>query len=125
MKLSVEENEMLERLEQQQKQLRDQYNSLENEFHEEDFNKIIKADVDYSPREGESLISYVSRLLVFVQFADKKNIKTHINGPKGAWYTHRNPQGCYSCEDVNLRHVMLSVIGYYAKKYPDATFSTT
>ncbi len=116
------EKQMLEKLEIQQKGFRDQYNSTDNPFEEADYEKVLNADLDYAPKKGETFESYYVRLLVYVKMGAKKNIKTHINGPKGAWYTHRNPQGCYSCEDMNLISCMCNVIGLMSNRYPEGHF---
>ncbi len=116
------EKQMLEKLEIQQKGLRDQYNSTDNPFEEADYEKVLNADLEFAPKKGESYDSYYNKLIVYTKMQAKKNIKTHINGPKGAWYTHRNPQGCFACEDMNLMSVMCNIIGLIALKYPKGKF---
>ncbi len=116
------EQKMLRDIELRQKGLRDQYNSSNNEFCEDDYQRVLKADLNYSPSKNELYVSYFEKLQIYVKLCTKKNIKTHILSPKGAWYTHRNPQGCFACEDLNLMSVMLNVIGMMASKSPQGTF---
>lgn len=100
----------------------DQYNSLRNPYQEDDFNReITESDTDWLPQKKETIQSYHSRLTIYAKLNLKHNVQSHINGPKGAWWTHRNPSGCFMCNDTNLISVMLNVIGNLAKKYPKGT----
>ncbi len=112
----------IRKIDLQRKGLRDQYNSLDNPYQEEDYEKIIKADLEFTPKSGQSWNSYCENIIIYSSMNAKKNIKTHINGPKGAWYTHRNPQGCFCCEDTNLIAVLVSTIRLMAKQYPEQKF---
>ncbi len=87
-----------------------------------DYSSIVNAQVVCSPESGESLGHYHDRLSVYCRIASEKSRLTHIDGPRKAWYTHRNPMGCFMCEDMNLIHVQLRVIGLLAIKYPDFVF---
>ncbi len=102
--------------------IHDQYNSLENIIQKEDYRKILHADLEYTPKEGETYESYSARAKIYANFNAKKNIKSHISGPKGAWYTHRNPAGCFCCEDMNLISVLIQTLRLIAIKYPKAVF---
>ncbi len=97
----------------------DQYNSLENNIQEEDVRKILKADLEYTPKEGETWLSYYTRAKIYADFNAKKNIKAHISGPKGAWWTHRNPSGCFCCEDMNLISVLIQTLQLQSKAHPE------
>ncbi len=112
----------IRKIELQRKGMRDQYNTLDNPYDENDIEKIIHADLEYAPKPKQTLQSYAQNLRIYYKLAAKKNIQTHINGPKGAWYTHRNPSGCFACEDMNLLSVMLQTLEYLASKNPDLTF---
>lgn len=122
----VEENEYykkeMEKLERRSQSLTDQYNSLDNHYEEQDFNRILNANLDYAPKSHQTWMSYYESARIFAGMNAKKNIKTHINGPKGAWYTHRNPMGCFACEDTNLINVLLAVIGIMSHKMPLESF---
>ncbi len=112
----------IEKLSRQRNGLRDQYNTLDNPYDEHDIEKIIRADLEYAPKSKQTWKSYCENLRIYYKLACKKNIQTHVNGPKGAWYTHRNPSGCFACEDMNLLSVMLQTIELMASKHPDTTF---
>jgi len=112
----------IRKIELQRKGLRDQYNTLDNPYDSNDIEKVIHADLEYAPKPKQDIKSYSENLRIYYKLQCKKNIQTHINGPKGAWYTHRNPSGCFACEDMNLMSVMLQVIELMASKHPEYTF---
>jgi len=115
-------NKTMEQLERQQKGLRDQYNTEDNKFEEEDYSRVLRADLEFAPKSNENISSYAKKVIIYAQLQAKKNIQTHINGPKGAWYTHRNPAGCFACEDTNLIAILTDVLQLLALKHPDDTF---
>ncbi len=101
----------------------DQYNSLDNPYQESDYNKtILETDTEWLPKKGETYQSYVARATIYAKLASKHNIQSHINGPKGAWWTHRNPSGCFMCEDTNLISCLINILQIISKKYPKGTF---
>ncbi len=110
----------LRKINLQRNGLRDQYNTLDNPYDLHDTEKVTRADLEYTPNEGETFSSYYARAKIYVKMCEKKNIQTHINGPKGAWYTHRNPSGCFACEDLNLLNTLLRTLELIAEKYPEA-----
>ncbi len=114
------DNDYLERQERQQKQMRDQYNETEKYDAMEDYQRIIQqSNLDYAIRKSETLENYLARLQIHVDFNAKKNIKTHIQAPKGCWYTHKSPLGCFMCDDMNMIHYMLNLLKTLAKYQPD------
>ncbi len=113
----------IRKISNQRKGLRDQYNTLDNAYDETQIEKIIYKDLDYAPSPKQTWISYAETLNIYKKLCEKHNIQAHINSPKGAWYTHRNPaQTCWMCDDLNLLNVMYDTILYMAKKHPDTTF---
>lgn len=117
----------MEKLEKEQaklrnQQIRDQYNALNNDYSPDDYEKILHADLNFTPKKGESYISYATKAEVYRDTNAKRNIQTHINGPKGAWYTHRNPAGCFACEDTNLIHILVQTLMLIAQRHPEDTF---
>ncbi len=110
----------IRKIEIQRKNIRDQYNTLDNPYDLHDIEKVTNCDLEFAPNQGETLLSYYERAKIYVKLQEKKNIQTHINGPKGAWYTHRNPAGCFACEDLNLLNILLRTIQLIAEKYPDS-----
>ncbi len=114
------DNDYLARQERQQKYLRDQYNESEKYDAMEDYQRIIQqSNLDYAIRKQENLENYIERLQIHVDFNAKKNIKTHIQAPKGCWYTHKSPLGCFMCDDMNMIHYMLNLLKTMSKYQPD------
>ena len=93
----------INKIDRQRKGLRDQYNTLEKPYDENDIEAVVKCSLAFTPSKGQTLSSYLEALKIYYKICCEKNIKTHINGTKGAWYTHRNPMGCFACEDMNLK----------------------
>ncbi len=115
----------MEKLERQQRELRDRYSTEQLSLNEAEFKQVINATstLDYAIRKGETLEQYVTRLEIYVKLAHKKNWKVHVLiGSKGKpWYQHSNSNGCFMCEDTNLIHYMLNIIRYTADKQPSMT----
>ncbi len=117
-----QEAKLLRQINEDRHGLRDQYNSLDNKIQKEDYEQVLRADLEYTPKEGETIQSYAARAKIYQQFNAKKNIQAHIAGPKGAWWTHRNPSGCFCCEDMNLLSVLSKTLSLIGHKYPGLTF---
>ncbi len=113
----------LNKLERQRKDLRDNYNTLEPPYDGDEYEKNPKiSHHPFSPKNGQTLHDYYIQLTVNDKIVHDKNYKAHINGPKGHWYMHVNPMGCWGCEEAELSGVQLNVIAVLAHKYPDFTF---
>ncbi len=114
-----EEQAYLERLERAQKGLRDQYNTTENvsalAYAEQ---KLLSCSADYAIHDQETLEQYIYKLKAHITIGFTKNTNCHIKPAKGAWYTHRDPRGCFMCEDQNLIHYMFQIISILAEKHP-------
>ncbi len=108
-------------LEMQEKDLTSQYTD-EERLDSNDFRYIINANMRCAPEKGEKWSHYADRLQIYSKIASDKNRLTHIDGPRKAWYTHRNPMGCFMCEDTNLIAVMRRVIGLMSIQYPEEIF---
>ncbi len=112
----------LARVETIKKGLHDQYNSLDNPIDKYDVDKLIRNDHQYSPTCGQTWESYLGDLKIYAKFCYETNVRTHVNGPKGAWYTHRNPMGCFACEDLNLIYSIINAMEIMVKQYPKTLF---
>lgn len=120
----------MEKLEKQQRELReiqeagrwDKYNTTDKMVDENDYKKVLNADLEFTPNKGETWESWFAKAEVYAKMGAKKNIKAHINGPKGAWWTHRNPQGCFPCEDTTLITTLINVMGIMVQQYPKNIF---
>ncbi len=115
-------DEEMRRLELQQKGLNDQYNTRDNPLDVKKAERVINSNLKYAPQLHQSWEQYVKELETHVKYANDKNTLAHINGTRGAWYTHRSPLGCFMCEDIALRSVMLQVLQCMAKQYPNNSF---
>lgn len=126
----MEENDFykseMQRIEREQRNLSDQYNSEQKEFDANEYVRRLRAgrNLEYGISIGEKLENYYVRLQCNVDLAAKKNIQAHVhNNGRGAWFTHKDKfgVGCFMCEDMNMVHYLMSFIGYYAHKYPKDT----
>ncbi len=113
---------LLRQIEVDKMGLGDQYNSMENPIDKADYEQVLRADLEYTPNKGETIQSYAARVRIYQSFNAKKNIQAHISGPKGAWWTHRNPSGCFCCEDMNLLSVLAKTLSLIGEKHPTITF---
>ncbi len=114
-------NKEMEKLERQQKELRDNYNTLDAPYNLDDYEAILKADLDFTPKKGQTWKSYAEQIAIYVKINAKKSIKIHITNPKRPWYTHRSGN-CFMCEDMNLIKVFHDTINLMAKTSPDNRF---
>ncbi len=112
----------LRKIELTRQGMNDQYNTLDNQPHLSEIENKPYLPHKYAPKEGQTWTSYVEQLAIFIKYAEEKNIATHINGVRRAWYTHRSSPSCFMCEDTDLHHVMLNAIRMMAKQYPKAIF---
>ncbi len=113
----------LRKIELTRKGMLDKYNSVEAGVDLSDVEKVLNTSLKFAPQKGDLWAKYVADLCMHVDYADDKNTKVHIeNNGRLSWWTHRSPSGCFMCEDVALRHVMLQVLQLMAKKYPKNTF---
>ncbi len=119
------EEKMLRQIKLQSHGLTDQYNSMDNIIDENDYENVVKSTLGFTPNDTDSYMGYYEKLKIYVKLCSQRNIKTHIAGPKGAWYTHRNPQGCFACDDLNLMSIMCDIIGLMASRSPDTLFKTS
>ncbi len=99
----------------------DRHSTLDPPIDRDNIIREIKYDNDYYPKKDEPWESYIKTLAVHVKMSAKKNIKCHITGVK-QWYTHRNPAGCFMCEDMNLYYTMLDIMEKMAKAHPKDVF---
>ncbi len=122
----MEENNWLKkelrRIEQVRTQANDQYNTTDKPLDKNDIDRDVYLPHKFSAKQGQTWESYIQQLEIYVKFANEKNISTHINGPRNAWYTHRSSSSCFMCEDIDLRQVMLNAMKLMAKQHPSNVF---
>ncbi len=120
--MSEEYLRQMRELERQEKGFTSQYDNNEKLLDPNDFKTVVNADLDESPKTGQTWAQYSDLLRVHIKIHQKKNFKTHVDGPRKAWYTHRSPMGCFMCEDINLIALLGRVIGLMAIQHPDNRF---
>jgi len=114
----------IRKLELQRSNLKDQYNTLdENADLGNTKNYIPTPSLVYAPVLGDTLETWVPKLKIYRKINYEKNTKSHITPPKGAWYTHRSPLGCFMCEDQQMINVMLEILGILSKRHPKETLT--
>ncbi len=111
----------MRKLELQEKDLQSQYTD-EEKLDPYNYKSVTNTSLDYAPKKEEKWSQYIVRLCTYAEISAEKNRKTHIDGPRKAWYTHRNPMGCFMCEDTNLISMMLRVLKLITNQYPDNRF---
>ncbi len=111
----------------QQKQLRDNYNQETEEFDEYKYSRILRnsRNQEYSWNSGETAEQFYIKFKIHVDVATEKNIRLHMKGPKGPWYSHRRPDGCFMCKDVEIIGYCMDIIKYFVTKYPKDTIDIT
>ncbi len=112
----------MERLERQQNNLRDQWNTESKNQDENEYKRIINSNntLNYAIRKAETLEKYLIRIEDHVAIANKTNWKVHvIIGSKGKpWYTHKNPNGCFMCDDTNMLNYFINLFKAIAVQHP-------
>ncbi len=120
--MSKEYLEELRKLELQEKQLRDRYNTEEESLDPHDFKRIVNADIKLAPQTGEKLKHYIEKLKIYQEISHKKNWDTHVDNPYKTWRTHKIPLGCFMCEDQQFIRVILQVLEVLSSRYPKDKF---
>ncbi len=119
--MSEEYLRQMRKLERQEKDLTSQYTDLEK-IDSNDYKSVINSNISYAPHKGETWENFALRIEIFADLNAETSRKTHIDGPRKAWYTHRNPMGCFICSDMNLISLMKRVIKEMSNQYPQNRF---
>jgi len=112
----------MEKLEKIQKGLVDRHNSEPLAVDINDYQKIINAKTKLAPIMGENWIKYVDRIKIYQEIARDLNWNTHVDNPYKTWHTHKNPAGCFMCNDTAMISVLVKVLECMASIYPDDKF---
>ncbi len=119
----------MEKLEQQQVQLRkqqedntrDRINTITQPSDRHDYMRIVNADIQIAPKTGEKLKDYIKKIKIFQDIAYRKNWETHVDNGRKTWYTHKRPQ-CFMCEDQQFISVMVQSLQVISKQNPTLRF---
>ncbi len=103
----------------------DNYNTIQKV--DEDINeyqRILNANIRIAPKEGQLWSEYLTELSIHVETAKENNWNTHyVKGSHGhPWFTHKNPIGCFMCNDIEMISVMLKVMKLMLFQYPKTRF---
>lgn len=112
----------MEKLEKLQKELHDRYNSEPLSVDKNDYQKIVNAKIKIAPIGGENWIQYIERIKIYQKIAFDKNWSTHVDNPYKVWHTHKNPMGCFMCEDTAFISVLIQVLECMAENHPKDKF---
>ncbi len=96
----------------------DQYNTLNPLDITQYKRQVQQSTLKYAARDGETLKQFTAKLELYMNLGLEKNERIHIDPPKGAWYQHRNPAGCFCCEDQNMIHYIFNILQILAHQYP-------
>ncbi len=113
----------MEKLEKLQKDLHDRYNSEPLSVDKNDYQKIVNAKIKIAPIGGELWLQYIERVKIYAKIAFDKNWTTHVDNPYKVWHTHKNPMGCFMCEDTAFITVLIQVLECMAEKHSKDKFS--
>lgn len=116
----------MEKLEKQQRIMRNQYETENAEFNDYEYVRKLRTsrNLSYGITHNETISQWYPRMKAETDMGLKKNARTHVwNNGKGCWFTHEDKfgVGCFMCEDCNRQSYMMSVIEYFVNKYPNET----
>ncbi len=107
-KIEKQQQELRER---QEAKDRDRYNVLEEErVSRHDYMHIVNAKINIAPSTGEKLSDYIKKVIIYQEIAKAKNWDTHVDNPYKTWHTHKQPSGCFMCEDSAFIGVLIQVL---------------
>ncbi len=81
--------------------------------------QVQSSTLKYAAQDGEKLYQFNAKLKLYIDLGVEKNTRIHIDPPKGAWYQHRNPAGCFCCEDQNMIFYIFNILKVLEEKYPN------
>ncbi len=112
----------MERLEKLQKELHDRHNSEPIGVDKTQYQKIVNSKIKIAPVSGETYVSYLQRIRIYQKIGADLNWNTHVDNPYKTWHTHRNPAGCFMCNDTTFIEVCLKVMEIMIIGHENDTF---
>ncbi len=104
---------------------RDRYSSLEANKPTYAFAHIINAKIELAPTDKESLKQYLFRIKIYQKIAADKEWATHVDNPYKTWHCHKNPMGCFICQQTQFISVLVQVLDFLDQISPDLSFNKT
>ncbi len=101
---------------------KDRYNTIEPPEDENNYRKILNAQNPVAPSSKESLEQYITRVKIYQKIASDLNWKTHVDNPYKTWHTHKNPAGCFMCQDTQFITVLIQVLQVILDQHPTLSF---
>lgn len=77
-----------------------------------------RISVSFIPTENETLATYTQRLVQSIEEQTQISTNAHINGPKGPWYTHKTPSGCFICNQGTIALFSVELIAQVQDAIP-------
>ncbi len=118
-KLEIEQKELRERA---NAEWRDRWSTVEGTSQKHFYKKIVNAKIKIAPTSNEKLTDYIQRLEIYQTISHDKNWETHVDNGKRTWHTHSLPLGCFMCEDQQFISVAISILHILSDAYPDYVF---
>ncbi len=112
----------LKRYEDQIKGLQDRYNTKEKNVDNNSYKKIVNAQLALAPTTGETLNHYLIRLQIYQKIASDREWTTHVDNPYKTWHCHKNPMGCFICDQTKFIACTIQVLQILSDKYPEFIF---
>ncbi len=106
-------------MEEEEANYRDRYNTLEGNKPQYEFARIVNAKIELAPTSKESLQQYIFRIKIYQKIQSDKEWSTHVDNPYKTWHCHKNPMGCFICDGTKFISVLVQVLDYIEKAYPD------
>ncbi len=100
----------------------DRYNTLDANQDIHDYRKIVNSQIDLAPISGEKLEVYIIRIKIYEKIARDINWNTHVDNPYKIWHQHKNPAGCFMCNDSKFIRVLVQVLECILDQSPDVVF---
>ncbi len=108
-----------------EKGIRDNYNTLTDQTDLSNIHHVLSNnDESRKPHPNETLAEYSARASWIQHTQEGINTKTHILNGKKIWYTHRAPNGCFMCKDLEFIRILVDVLKYISIKYPKIKFNS-
>ncbi len=103
----------------------DRYNTLDEPDDPNNYKKIVNAKINLAPTTEETLAQYLQRIKIYQKISRDTNWNTHVDNPYKTWHTHKNPMGCFMCQDTQFIGVLVQVLQVILDIYPDLHFKQT